>query len=75
MVASKRLDKMKKPIHLQVYRKRKKKKEKKETEKSKNSLLEGNYAHRVGRGAHVYMAAEILELAGNAAREKEKSRI
>jgi histone H2A len=38
-------------------------------------LKEGRYALRIGNGAPVYLAAEVIELDGNAAKENKKSRI
>ena len=38
-------------------------------------LRKENYAERVGAGAPVCLAAEVLELAGNAARDNKNTRI
>uniref|UniRef100_A0A3Q0KG91 Histone H2A n=1 Tax=Schistosoma mansoni TaxID=6183 RepID=A0A3Q0KG91_SCHMA len=38
-------------------------------------LRKDNYAERVGAGTAVYLAAEVLELAGNAAQDNKKTHI
>uniref|UniRef100_A0A1I7WIG8 Lipoprotein n=2 Tax=Heterorhabditis bacteriophora TaxID=37862 RepID=A0A1I7WIG8_HETBA len=38
-------------------------------------ICRGNYADRIGAGAHVYLAAEVLELTGSTARADVKTSI
>merc|ERR1711970_1606405 len=38
-------------------------------------LKQGKYATRIGAGVLDYLAAEVLELAGNASRDNKKTRI